>query len=163
VSLTFSPLQLAPPIYQLGVSNPFFTVELVVEARAHDHLGIALVGGAGYDSGTAYASDNTAITALAWNVGPEARYYWRSGFRGAYLGGVAYYFRIRSVVHFPAPLIFDFAGYTPGLFIGFKYVGWRGLTVDGHVGVARVFMTESDSADHAGLYPLLDLKVGWSI
>lgn len=146
-------------------TGPFWTFELVAEARLHERLGIALLGGAGQHSGTGYASDDLSITGVAVNAGAEARYYVHGGFRGFHLGAEAYYFRFRDVIHYPAgsPSVYDFAGHAAGPFVGFKYVAWCGFTVDGHVGAAYVFMTESDAADHAGLYPLLDLKIGWSL
>ena len=145
-SLTISPLHLVLPV-----------VELTGEARAHDKIGVALIGGGGR-----YTDPNVAgISARVWEAGGQVRVYVIGDFRhGMQLGGELLY------LHLDDPhLTATGEGLAIGPFVGYKIMTDVGFTFDAQVGfeyiTARAQASGSTNNDKS-IIPLLNLNVGWS-
>jgi hypothetical protein len=145
LSLTISPIHLLLPV-----------VELTAEARVHDKVGLALVGGAGKVTDRA-----SNISADAYEAGAQIRVYVLGDFRhGMQLGAEALYLHVslRDVVA-------SGEGLAIGPFIGYKVMVDAGFTFDTQVGFERVALraTANGSSDSESEYiPLINLNIGWS-
>jgi hypothetical protein len=157
VSVTISPFHLFAPI-----------VELTAEGRAHDKVGVALIGGAGKIS-----QDETttapAITASVLEIGLQGRYYLLGDFRhGLQLGAEALYLHLGDVNVDAVSAYAD--GIAVGPFLGYKYTADIGFTFDGQLGFQRVGLAaeakgngQTASSRDSDYIVLLNLNVGWSL
>jgi hypothetical protein len=144
-SLTISPLHLLFPV-----------VELTGEARAHDNVGIALVGGAGRITDSV-----SGIKASVWEAGAQVRVYVMGDFRhGMQIGAEALY------LHIDAPDITATGeGLAIGPFLGYKVMTDEGFTFDTQLGVEHVSLradAPGQSAAEKEFIPMLNLNIGWS-
>ena len=145
-SLTISPLHLVLPV-----------VELTAEARAHDKIGVALIGGGGK-----YTDPNVSgISASVYEVGGQVRAYVLGDFRhGMQLGGELLYLHLDD-----KRLSATGEGLAIGPFVGYKIMTDIGFTFDAQVGfeyiTARAQASGSTNNDKS-IIPLLNLNVGWS-
>ena len=164
VSATITPFAVPWEIFELTQPDVFPIVAMSVEVRVvHPSLGVALMGLAGEenDTGTFVNSHETFF-----EVGAEPRWYFLGGFRGPMAGAALHYFRMHMIltdaVDGRVLPPYEFAGYTYGLFVGYKYTADIGFTVEVKAGVEAVNRTVSDSGPHPTILPMTDAKVGWS-
>jgi hypothetical protein len=145
-SLTISPIHLLFPV-----------VELTGEARVHDKVGIALIGGAGK-----YTDPNvTGISATVYEAGAQVRVYVIGDFRhGMQVGGELLYLHLND-----DRVAISGEGLAVGPFLGYKIMIDAGFTFDAQVGFEHISAraqgngaTPSDKS----IIPLLNLNVGWS-
>ena len=162
VSLTISPFHLALPV-----------VQLTLEIRAHDNLGVALVGGYGATSiqSTTTAATGATVTSTTsialWEVGARANAYVVGNFDdgmivgaqllylGATSGGVSYQGGAAA------------QGTSIGGYIGYKLATRVGFTFLCAIGAQNVFLSAASNdgnaqASDSKVLPLLILDVGWS-
>jgi hypothetical protein len=145
-SLTISPLHLTLPV-----------VELTGEARVHDKIGVALIGGAGK-----YTDPNiNGVSATVYEVGGQVRAYVIGDFRhGMQVGGEVLYLHLSD-----ARLAATGEGLAIGPFIGYKIMIDAGFTFDAQLGVEHISLQASNASNSASdktFIPLLNLNVGWS-
>lgn len=145
VSITFSPIHLTLPVF-----------EVTGEYRLQDKMGVAAIGGGGSVDGT------TIIEA-----GAQFRYYVLGSFiHGAQVGAEAIF------VHADASdsnIEVTGQGFGLGPFVGYKIATNLGLTFDAQVGAQYVIATADASsgsaqasADDSDVIVLLNLNLGWS-
>jgi hypothetical protein len=145
-SLTFAPF--------LVIVFPI--VELTAEARVHDRVGLALIGGGGR------VTDKSAgISASAYEAGGQVRFYVLGDFRhGMQLGGEVIY------VHLNDPNISATGeGLGVGPFIGYKVITDVGFTFDTQFGLEHIFVQAESGgsmASRSDIIPVLNLNIGWS-
>jgi hypothetical protein len=145
-SLTISPVHLTFPV-----------VELTGEIRAHDKLGLALIGGAGR-----YTDKSSAITAAVYEAGAQLRFYPVGDFRhGMQVGAELLYLHVSQ-----SSLALAGQGVAVGPFLGYKVMADAGFTFDAQLGFqyAEVRATEGSNAGNSdrGIIALLNLNIGWS-
>ena len=144
-SLTISPIHLTFPV-----------VELTAEIRAHDKLGVALIGGAGRVKDRA-----SNITAAVYEVGAQLRFYPVGDFRhGMQLGAELIYLHASE-----SNLSLSGQGVAVGPFIGYKVIADAGFTFDVQMGGEYVGFRATDgvaTADAHEIILLLNLNAGWS-
>lgn len=145
-SLTISPIHLFLPV-----------VELTGEARVHDKVGIALVGGAGK-----YSDPNiSGISATVIEAGGQVRAYVIGDFRhGMQVGGEVLYVHLND-----DRVAISGEGLAIGPFLGYKIMIDAGFTFDAQVGFEHISARASSStstANDRSFIPLLNLNVGWS-
>jgi len=145
-SLTVSPIHLTLPV-----------VELTAEARVHDKIGIAVIGGAGK-----YSDPNVSgISATVFEAGAQIRYYVIGDFRhGMQLGGELLYLHL-----YDDRVAISGEGLAVGPFIGYKIMIDAGFTFDAQVGFERITARadgNGSTANDKTIIPLLNLNVGWS-
>jgi hypothetical protein len=144
-SLTISPLHLFLPV-----------VELTGEARVHDKVGVAVVGGAGK-----YTDDSVNISATVYELGAQVRFYVLGDFRqGLQLGAELLY------LHLNAPdIVATGEGLAIGPFIGYKIIVDAGFTFEAQLGFEHVSaqaQSGGSSESQKDYIPLLNLNIGWS-
>jgi hypothetical protein len=146
-SLTISPIHLFLPI-----------VELTGEARVHDKVGVAVLGGAGRYSDT---QNGIKLSATAFEAGAQVRYYLLGDFRhGMQLGAEFLYLHLSD-----SQLAVSGEGFAFGPFLGYKFVADVGFTFDTQLGFEYVgarAATATTMASGGEFIPLLNLNVGWS-
>jgi hypothetical protein len=152
-SLTFSPLHLVLPLF-----------ELTAEFRAGQNVGVALLGGAG-----SITEKSTNTTFGVYEVGGQFRFYVLGDFRrGLDLGLEVLYMKLSGDIDRVAGTA---QGIAIGPFIGYKLGTMAGFVFDAQIGVERVGIAASahdaatgqqDSASDSKWIPLLNLNVGWS-
>jgi hypothetical protein len=144
-SLMFSPFRLLDPI-----------VELTGEARVHDRVGVALMGGVGR-----YTDKPTGITAGVYEAGVQVRAYVLGDFRhGMQLGAEATYLHLDV-----SEIVATAEGLLLGPFIGYKVMADGGFTFDTQFGIGHITeRAQSASASASGKdnIPFLNLNIGWS-
>lgn len=151
-SLTISPIHLLMPVF-----------ELTAEFRGSEHLGLAVVGGAG----SIKAADLDTRFGV-YEVGGQVRYYLTGDFRrGLELGAELIYLHVSGSLG-------DVSGVGEGIgvgpFLGYKLGTMAGFVFDAQLGAERVGIAASshDSSGSAGSaseqrwIPLLNLNIGWS-
>ena len=147
-SLTISPIHLFLPV-----------VELTGEARVHDKIGVALVGGAGKYTDP----NNSSLSASVWEAGGQVRAYVVGDFRhGMQLGGEVLYLHLDSTT-----LAATGEGLAIGPFLGYKIATDVGFTFDAQLGFEHISSrakstTGPEMASGKSFIPLLNLNVGWS-
>jgi hypothetical protein len=139
-AITISPLHLVSPI-----------VEITVEKRASENLGVAGIAGAG-----------TSEEYRVWELGVSGRYYLLGDFAsGLQLGAEAVYVHINT-----GSSELSGSGLSVGPFVGGKWTANSGFTLDGQLGAQYVgtqASSGSTSASEYSLGPLLNLNLGWSL
>lgn len=161
MSLTFSPLHLANPVF-----------EFTAEFKAHENWGFALIGGGG--TTTAESDVIGDQTFNVWEAGGQLRYYVLGDFdHGMQIGGEILYVNISSDEIETSAGSFKGLGQGLGVgpFIGYKLATKVGFTFDAQLGIQHAFAraeanhtasdTSGESQDSAW-GPLLNLNVGWS-
>jgi hypothetical protein len=144
-SLTFSPFHLFLPV-----------VELTGEARVHDNVGIALIGGLGR-----ITDKRVNLSASVYETGGQIRIYVIGDFRhGMQLGGELLY------LHLSDPnLSATGAGVAVGPFLGYKVMTDAGFTFDTQFGFEHVSVqanAQGDTAMDKTIIVLLNINIGWS-
>jgi hypothetical protein len=145
-SLTISPLHLTLPV-----------VELTGEARVHDNVGVALIGGAGK-----YSDPNVSgISATVYEAGAQVRVYVIGDFRhGMQVGGELLYLHLSD-----SRVALSGEGLAVGPFLGYKLTIDAGFTFDAQLGFEHISARATDGTSNASdktFIPLLNLNVGWS-
>jgi hypothetical protein len=143
-SLTFSPVHLVFPI-----------VEMTAEIRAHDKLGIAVIGGAGR-----YTDRSASISASVYELGGQLRFYPIGDFRHGLQVGVETLY-----LHLSNPAIsLGGVGIAVGPFLGYKVISDAGFTFDAQLGGQYVAARATNGSGESGdtTIVLLNLNVGWS-
>ena len=144
-SLTISPIHLALPV-----------VEVTGEIRAHDKLGLAVIGGVGR-----YTDKSVNISASVYEIGAQLRFYPIGDFRhGMQLGAELLYLHMSQ-----SNLSLRGEGVGIGPFIGYKVISDAGFTFDAQIGgqYVGVRATDGNSAESGkDIIVLLNLNVGWS-
>jgi hypothetical protein len=147
-SLTISPIHLFLPV-----------VELTGEARVHDKVGVALIGGVGKYTDP----DDSSLSASVWEAGGQVRAYVIGDFRhGMQIGGELLYLHLDSTT-----LAATGEGLAVGPFLGYKIATDVGFTFDAQVGFEHISArakstTGPEMANGKSFIPLLNLNVGWS-
>ncbi len=166
VSITFSPIHLLFPVF-----------ELTVEARIAHKLGVAIVAGGGtissddveYDDGSGVRTEE--ITATVWEAGAQVRYYVFGGFdHGMQLGAEALYVHVSVDDVGSTNVSGTGEGLGIGPFVGYKIATRAGFTFDGQLGL-QYYAVQAEASDDTGesasdeesaVAPMLNLNVGWS-
>ncbi len=161
MSITFSPLHLLLPM-----------VEITGEFKAHDKMGVALVGG--YGSATTHSDLTGDVTFNVWEAGAQFRYYLLGDFdNGMQLGAEAMYIGVSNDNIQTSSGTFSGSGQglALGPFIGYKFAADFGFTFDGQLGIEgegigasakHVQSGASESKSGVNWGPLLNLNIGWS-
>lgn len=158
VSLTISPLHLINPV-----------VELTLEARVADRVGLALIGAVGQMSTT--SSGGTRHDFSAYELGTSFRYYAVGDFNsGMQLGAELLWVHVTLDSSTSGSDVSGVgAGVAMGPMIGYKYTADVGFTFDGQLGFQWIALTakassggDTMSAEQKRLIPLLNVNVGWS-
>jgi len=144
-SLTFSPIHLFLPV-----------VELTGEARVHDNVGLALIGGVGR-----VTDKSVNLSASVYEAGGQIRIYVIGDFRhGMQLGGELLYLHISD-----PNLQGTGAGVAVGPFLGYKVMSDAGFTFDTQLGFEHLSVQASaqgETASGKDMIVLLNLNIGWS-
>jgi hypothetical protein len=144
-SLTISPLHLFLPV-----------VELTGEARVHDKVGVAVVGGAGK-----YTDDSVNISATVYELGAQVRFYLLGDFRqGLKLGAELLYLHLNAT-----DVVATGEGLAIGPFVGYKIIVDAGFTFEAQLGFEHVSaqaQSGGSAASEKDYIPLLNLNIGWS-
>jgi len=161
MSLTFSPVHLANPIF-----------EFTAEFKAHKNWGLALIGGGG--TTTAKSDIIGDQTFNVWEAGGQLRYYVLGDFdHGMQIGGEVLYVNVSSDEIETSEGNFSGLGQGLGVgpFVGYKLATKVGFTFDAQLGIQHVFAkAEANHADSgtsgesedSSWEPLLNLNIGWS-
>jgi hypothetical protein len=132
-------------------------VELTGEARLHDKIGVAVIGG----GGKATDRNGSGITATVYEVGGPVRAYVIGDFRhGMQVGGEVLYLHLAD-----SRISATGEGLAIGPFVGYKLTIDAGFTFDAQLGVEHLSLqahNATDSASNKTFIPLLNLNVGWS-
>jgi hypothetical protein len=143
ISATLSPVHLILPV-----------VEITVEARVSNHVGVAIIGGAG-------SVTSGGSTASVAEIGGQLDYYPFAPFSGAHIGVEPLYVHGSSDSDSTAVA----NGLSFGPFIGYKFVASFGLTLVAQLGVGvqviKAHNTSTESSDKT-FAPILNLNAGWS-
>jgi hypothetical protein len=144
-SLTISPIRLVFPV-----------VELTGEARAHDKVGVALIGGGGGSD-----PNISETSATAYEAGAQVRVYVLGDFRhGMQVGGELLYLHLSG-----NRLSRNGEGLAVGPFLGYKIMIDAGFTFDAQLGIEHISAraaSGNNTANDKAFIPLLNLNVGWS-
>ena len=144
-SLTISPLHLLFPV-----------VELTGEARVHDKVGVAVIGGAGK-----YTDASVNVSATVYELGAQVRFYVVGDFRqGMQLGAELLYLHLDA-----ADIVATGEGLAVGPFLGYKVMVDAGFTFEAQLGfehVSEQARSGGSAASEQDYIPLLNLNIGWS-
>jgi hypothetical protein len=138
-SLTISPIHLVLPV-----------VELTGEARIHDKVGLAVIGGAGKIAD---------FSLKMFEAGAQVRVYVVGDFRhGMQLGAELLYLQFDQDVVTTGEVL------AIGPFVGYKVIVDAGFTFDAQLGFAHVSERASsgNNSNSEKYFPLINLNVGWS-
>jgi hypothetical protein len=158
ISLTFSPLHLIGPIF-----------ELTAEVRVGDYCGIAVLGGAG--SLTRKTSDGDEFTFAVWELGGQVMAYPLEPFESLQLGVELQYAHVSTDDSLNGRSVSGTgAGFLVGPLVGYKLLTEVGFTlfVQGGVGFIAIEAEAEDgqgqsaSAESRRVIPLLNFNIGWS-
>ena len=158
VSVTFSPIHLAFPVF-----------EVAGEFAITPKMSAAVI--AGYGSVPLQDTKGKTIERLtAWEAGAHFNYYVIGTFEhGMQLGLEALYLKIANSSIGDAQLSGSAAGLAIGPYAGYKVIAGFGLTFEANLGVQYVTArakvsssTESATASERRFIPLLNLNLGWS-
>ncbi len=159
VSITFSPLHLFMPIF-----------ELTVEAKISPHFGAALIGG--YGSVTLEDEiDGSEITLTSYEIGGQVVGYPIHDFDSLQLGieGLWVHVDLPETQTDTATISGTGAGFAVGPFVGYKLITSPGFTFFGQLGAQYIAVTAEARADgessrdrESRIIPLLNLNAGWS-
>jgi hypothetical protein len=161
VSLTFSPLHLLLPVF-----------ELTAEVKVGDYCGIALLGGFGSATLEFQGQDDEDITVGLWNLGAQVVAYPLEPFESLQLGVELQYAHASIDGDLEGRRVSAIgAGFAVGPLVGYKLIVDVGFTFFVQGGVAFIAI-EGDAEDDEGqtastdekrAIPLLNLNVGWSL
>jgi hypothetical protein len=145
-SLTISPVHLLFPV-----------VELTGEVRAHDNVGLALIGGVGK-----YTDKPTGISASVYEAGAQFRFYALGDFRsGLQLGAELLYLHVDA-----RDIVATGEGLAIGPFVGYKLTTDPGFTFDTQIGIEHVSLRAeqngTSSESEKDFILLLNINIGWS-
>lgn len=148
VAITISPIHLIFPV-----------VELTVELRAHDKVGVAAIIGAGQ-----VTPEDGGEPVGVFELGAQGRYYVLGARRHRVnLGLEVLYIRADAA---QGGVTATGDGFSIGPFAGYKYTADIGFTFDAQLGVARTGYgaraSTGETQSDAKTSPLLNLNVGWS-
>ncbi len=158
VSVTFSPLHLISPIF-----------ELQVEGRVVPHFGIALIGGIGSikSEPTVSGLDEHKFSAL--ELGGQLIGYPLQPFESLQLGAELMYIHIATETFQGQEIKANAGGLALGPLVGYKLLTKIGFTFFVQGGFQYVAVTDapddtgaSASAKRSAFVPLLNLNIGWS-
>ena len=161
VSLTFSPLHLLYPIF-----------ELTAEVRAAPHLGAGLVVGTGRmatDTTDAATGREETVVATAQEWGGFVAFYPSKPFRGIHLGAELLYTRV-DADELNGVAAKSANGLAMGPFVGYKLMTKIGFTAVAQVG-GQYVSARSEERSSAGTIeekagtewaPLMNFNLGWS-
>jgi hypothetical protein len=159
ISLSFSPLHLILPVF-----------ELTAEARVGDYAGIALLGGVGSMT-LDFVDEEDDIAVLLWNVGAQVVAYPLEPFESLQLGVELQYVHASIDGELNGRRVSGIgSGLAVGPLVGYKLIVDVGFTFFVQGGVAFIAI-ESDAEDDQGetastdqkrVLPLLNLNLGWS-
>ena len=144
-SLSFSPLHLFAPM-----------IELAVELRPADHLGLVVIGGIGRVS-----DKMSGIKAEALETGAQLNIY-ANEFSGIHLGVEVLYLELGKVNIDSSVAA---AGVAAGPYVGYKWMTRSGFTFIGQLGGEHVIahaQSSTNSAEAKKTIPLVNLNVGLS-
>lgn len=157
-SLTISPFHLLGPV-----------VEVTLEVRVSDSVGVAFV--AGYGRLNFNATDGELRTFTVYELGTSIRYYAVGDFDGGMQLGaeVLWAHAVLDSSTSGSDVGATGAGVGVGPMIGYKYTADVGFTFDGQVGVQWLAFrgqaassADTTTADQSSIIPLLNLNIGWS-
>ena len=133
-------------------------MELTGEARVHDKVGVALIGGAGK-----YTDPNvTSISATVYEAGAQVRVYVIGDFRhGMQVGGELLYLHLND-----DRVAISGEGLAVGPFLGYKIMIDAAYSVRRPVELQHIEQRRAQgngaTANDRSIIPLLNLNVGWS-
>lgn len=160
LSLTFSPLHLLSPVF-----------ELQVEGRVVPHFGAALIGGVGSIKSERGASGVPAQTFSAYELGAQLVGYPLQPFESLQLGAELLWVKVSTESYNGREITADAGGVAVGPFIGYKLVTRVGFTFFAQGGF-QYLVAKADASDNLGntasdersaFIPLLNLNVGWTL
>ena len=159
LSLTFSPLHVLSPIF-----------ELQVEARVVPHFGAALIGGVGTMKSTSTVAGVPAQRFSVYELGAQLVGYPLQPFESLQLGAELLWIKVSTENYNGRQITADAGGVAIGPFVGYKLVTEAGFTFFAQGGFEYVVL-KADAADSSGntaraeqstFIPLLNLNLGWS-
>jgi hypothetical protein len=159
LSLTFSPLHLLFPLF-----------ELQVEARVAPHFGAAVIAGAGGITSKSNVSGVSDQKFNAYEVGAQLVGYPLEPFESLQLGAELMWVKVSTESFNGQQITADAGGVGLGPFVGYKLVTHAGFTFFAQGGF-QYLVIKADAADDMGntasdersaFVPLLNLNVGWS-
>jgi hypothetical protein len=159
LSLTFSPLHLLSPIF-----------ELEVEAKVVPHFGAALIAGIGSIKAEGTASGVPAQKFSAYELGAQLVGYPLQPFESLQLGAELLWIKVSTESYNGQQISADAGGVAVGPFVGYKLVTRAGFTFFAQGGF-EYLVAKADASDNLGnsasdkrsaFIPLLNLNLGWS-
>jgi hypothetical protein len=159
ISLTFSPVHLLLPLF-----------ELTVEARVGEYCGIALLGGFG-SATLDFEDEEEDISATLWNVGAQVVAYPLEPFESLQLGVELQYAHAsvdgqlngRRVSGIGSGLaVGPLVGYKLAIDVGFTFFVQGGVAFIAVKADAEDDTGETASTDEKRVLPNLNLNLGWS-
>ena len=156
VSLTFSPLHLLLPLF-----------ELQGEYALSRHVGVALIAGIGSVSTTTSGDSESGTSFFVWEIGAKVAGYLVGDFEeGLQVGAEALYLNVSAEASddFSSGSVFG-NGFSLSPFIGYKIIADFGLTFEAQLGPAIIFASaesDTESASEVVIGPMLNLNLGWS-
>jgi hypothetical protein len=159
VSVTFSPLHLISPVF-----------ELQVEARVVPHFGVAVIGGIGSISADATAAGVGSQKFSVYEVGTQLVGYPLRSFDRLQLGAELMWIHVGTETFNGEPIKANAGGLAVGPFVGYKLLAQVGFTffVQGGFQYVAVKANASDDAGNSAtakqssFIPLVNLNIGWS-
>jgi hypothetical protein len=156
VSLTMSPIHLLLPVF-----------ELMLEARPVDHLGLALIGGAG---SVKSSSSSGSEKFSAYELGAQVVWYPMKPFHGLVVGAEALYVKVESDELSEGEVRGSGTGLAVGPLVGYKVLTSGGFTFVAQGGLEYIAVQaeasdkagNSSEADDSRWIPLVNLNLGWS-
>ena len=159
LSLTFSPLHLLSPVF-----------ELQIEARVVPHFGAALIAGVGSIKSERTPSGVPAQNFSAYELGAQVVGYPLQPFESLQLGAELLWIKVSTENFNGQQITADAGGVAVGPFVGYKLVTRAGFTFFAQGGF-EYLVARADASDNLGntasdersaFIPLLNLNVGWT-
>ncbi len=147
VTLSFSPIHLLLPI-----------VEVAIEARPVNHVGITAIGGIG-----SVTPKSSSESFSAQELGLQLSAYPLEAFDSLTVGVEALYLHVEGNTAGGAPGVGS--GFAVGPFVGYKWIAKGGFTLIAQGGVEYVAIEAESSGSTASdsrVLPLINFNVGWS-
>lgn len=162
VGITFDPLELLFPIFQLHV-----------DVRLSDDFGVGLIGGTGKAKVDYVAIGNEAAPppASLWQIGAKAVYFAQGDFEGGLHVGVEALYTHAKLEGRTALGTASVGGLAAGLIVG-PVIGWKlvtkaGFTFDSSIGVGMIAQKQKSSdpeapTDDRSAVLISHLLIGWT-
>jgi hypothetical protein len=158
-SVTFSPLHLISPVF-----------ELHVEGRVVPHLGLAVIGGIGSTSSAATAAGVDKQKFSFYELGTQVVGYPLQPFDSLQFGAELMWTHVSTETFNGEPVKANAGAVALGPLIGYKLLTKVGFTISVQAGFQYVAVkaSASDDAGNSGtaqqtaFIPLLNLDIGWS-